>query len=342
MKQFSKVKECKSCTVEKDGRILDGQEPLALEAVMFDLNPLSFCQPVVDRFSPIAYSIMIQTHWSVINYLNATCTFRESLSQAYIIGGRDLAQEVRKSCVFCRRFKAKLLDAEMGKIHDTRLSIAPPFTVCQVDLLGPYSAQCEHNHHATVKVWGAIFKDPASGAVFVHAMSRCDTSAFIQAYTRFAARFCHPQKLYPDEGSQLVHACREMELSWVDVAHTLNAEHSVGVEFHPCPVGGHNVHGVVERSVQEVKKLFNTVYRSVKLDLRGFETAFGWISNELNNLPICIGSRYRDLDHLDLLTPNRLIHGRSNKRALSGCCMVGSPSSMLARMKEVFQAWWKA
>ena len=107
--------------------------------------------------------------------------------------------------------------------------------------MGPYSAQCVHNHRATVKVWGAIFKDPACGAVFVHAMSRCDTSAFIQAYTRFAARFCHPQKLYPDEGSQLVHACREMELSWVDVAHTLNAEHSVGVEFHPCPVGSHNV-----------------------------------------------------------------------------------------------------
>ena len=348
VKRFSKVKEYKNCSLEKDGilyfsgRILDGQEPLALESVMFDLNPLSFCQPIVDRFSPIAYSIMIQVHWSVVNHLNATCTFRESLSQAYIIGGRELAQEVRKSCVFCRRFKAKLLDAEMGKIHDTRLSIAPPFTVCQVDLLGPYSAQCEHNHRATVKVWGVIFKDPASGAVFVHAMSRCDTSAFVQAYTRFAARFCHPQKLYPDEGSQLIHACKEMELSWIDVAHTLNAEHGVGVEFHPCPVGGHNVHGVVERSVQEVKKLFNTVYRGVKLDLLGFETAFGWISNELNNLPICIGSRYRDLDHLDLLTPNRLIHGRSNKRALSGCCMIGSPSSMLARMEEVFQAWWKA
>lgn len=348
VKQFSKVKEYKNCSIEKDGilyfsgRVLDGQEPLAFETVMFDLNPLSFCQPLVDRYSPTAYSIMIDTHWSVVNHLNATCTFRESLSKAYVIGGRDLAQEIRKTCVFCRRFKAKLLEAEMGKVHETRLSIAPPFTVCQVDLLGPYSAQCEHNHRATVKVWGAIFKDPASGAVFVHAMSRCDTSAFIQAYTRFAARFCHPQRLYPDEGSQLIHACKEMELSWVDVAHSLNADHGVGVEFHPCPVGGHNVHGVVERSVQEVKKLFNTVYRGVKLDLLGFETAFGWISNELNNLPICIGSRYRDLDHLDLLTPNRLIHGRANKRALSGCCMIGSPSSMLARMEDVFQAWWKA
>jgi hypothetical protein len=137
-------------------------------------------------------------------------------------------------------------------------------------------------------------------------------------------------------------ACQEMEISWVDVATTLNAQYSVGVEFQPCPVGGHNFHGMVERSIREVKKLFSTVYSGLKLDVLGYETAFGWISNELNNLPLCLGTKYKDLDHLDLLTPNRLIHGRANRRALSGCCMVGSPSSMLARMESVFEAWWKA
>ena len=346
--QFCKPREYKDCSIKKDdilyfsGRVLDGQDVLAYEVVMFDLNPLSFCKPMLDRFSPVAYSIMINTHWSVANHLNAAHTFRESLSVAYIIGGRDLAQEIRNSCVFCRRFKAKLLEVEMGKIHQSRLVIAPPFTICQVDLFGPYRAQCEHNHRATVKVWGAVFKDPASGAVFAHAMSKCDTSAFILAYNRFAARFCHPQKIYPDAGSQLLQACREMEISWVDVACTLNAQHGVGVEFQPCPVGGHNVHGAVERSIQEIKKLFNAVYHSVKLDVLGFETAFSWISNELNNMPFCIGTKYRDLDHLDLLTPNRLIHGRANKRALSGCCVFGAPSTILAKMEDVFQAWWRA
>jgi hypothetical protein len=297
---------------------------------------------MVDRFSPVAYSIMVETHWSTVHHLNATCTFRESLARAYIIGGRDLAQEIRNTCVFCRRFKARLLEVEMGKLHETRLTIAPPFAICQVDLLGPYLAQCEHNHRAKVKVWGVVFKDPASGAIYVHAMSSCDTNSFVQAYTRFAARFCHPQKLYPDAGSQLLRACKEMEISWVNVAHTLNADYGVGVAFEPCPVGGHNFHGMVERGIQEVKKLFNTVYANVKLDILGFETAFGWISNEMNNLPICLGTRYKGLDHLDLLTPNRLIHGRANSRALSGCCMLGRPSKMLEKMEDVFEAWWKA
>lgn len=345
---FSKPKDYRNCSQLKDGilyfsgRLLDSGAIFAMEQVMFDLSPVTFCRPILDKHSPVAYSIMLETHWSRAHHLNATTTYRESLGVAYIIGGRNLAQEIRDSCNFCKRFKAKLVEVEMGKIHQNRLIIAPPFTYCQVDLLGPYEARCEHNHRAVVKVWGVVFKDPASGAIFVHAMPKYDTSAFIQAYTRFSARFCHPKKLFPDAGSQLLKACKTMQIDWIDVSQTLNSKHGVGVEFEPCPVGGHNYHGQVERSIREVKKLFDTVYRGIRLDIMGFETAFAWLSNELNNLPICLGSKYRDLDSLDLLTPNRLIHGRANKRAMSGPCTVDKPSRMLEKMGEVFEAWWRA
>jgi hypothetical protein len=346
--QFVKPKDYRSCTVENNGilyfsgRLLNSNQVTPLEEAMFDLSPTTFVRPFVDRHSPVAYSIMLEAHWSTANHLSATTTYRESLTVAYINKGRELAQEIRDACCFCKRYKARMVEVEMGRIHESRLTIAPPFTLCQVDLLGPFEARCEHNHRSTVKVWGVIFKDPASGAVFVHAMSKCDTSAFIQAYTRFAARFCHPKKLFPDEGSQLLKACQEMEISWVDVSFTLNSMYKVGVEFTPCPVGGHNFHGQVERSIREVKKLFETVYKGVKLDLLGFETAFAWISNELNNLPLCLGSRYKNLEMLDLITPNRLVHGRANRRAMSGLCTFEKPSKMLAKMEDVFNAWWEA
>jgi hypothetical protein len=346
--RFTKSKDYKNCSEMKDGilyfsgRLLNTGAVNALEEVMFDLSPVTFCRPILDRYSPVAYAIMVEMHWARVHHLNATTTYRESLETAYIIRGRDLAQEVRNGCKFCARYKAKLVEVEMGKIHESRLTIAPLFTYCQVDLLGPYEARCEHNHRAVVKVWGVVFKDPASGAVFVHAMQKYDTSAFVQAYTRFAARFGHPKKLFPDEGSQLIKACTSMELSWIDVSKTLNSKYGVGVEFEACPVGGHNYHGQVERSIREIKKLFDTVYKGVKLDLLGFETAFAFVSNELNNLPLCIGSKYRDLDNLDLITPNRLIQGRANKRAMSGPCTVDKPSKMLEKMHQVFEAWWQA
>ena len=58
------------------GRLLSSNEIVALEKVMFDLNPTSFCVPVVDRYSPVAYSIMMEVHWSTVHHLNATRTYK--------------------------------------------------------------------------------------------------------------------------------------------------------------------------------------------------------------------------------------------------------------------------
>ncbi len=115
----------------------------------------------------------------------------------------------------------------------------------------PYTTKSEHNHRSTVKVWGVVFKCTATGAVAVHVMAAYSTDAFVMAYLRFASRYGHPLKLLPDEGSQLMKACREMEYSWFDVKRTLNQEFCVGFEYDAAPAGGHNQHGAVERSIQE-------------------------------------------------------------------------------------------
>ena len=347
VKQFSKDREWKECSIEKNGilyyssRILDGQEIVNVENSMLDLEPLSFVKPMIDRYSPVAYSIMGHTHTSVVKHRNAVTTLRESRNIAFILQGRSLANEIRDSCVFCRRFKAKLLEVEMGKLHENRLTIAPAFYQVQVDLLGPFTAVCEHNHRSTVPVYGAVFKDPATAAIAVHTMQSYNTAAFLQAYTRFSSRFGHPSRMYIDEGSQLMKACRSMEINLVDLTHSLNSQYQVGIKYQTCPVGGHNAHGIVERSIREVKKLFNLLYSGLRLDILTYETAFLSISNELNNLPICLGSRTSNLDHVDLITPSRLILGRNNRRALGGHARIQGPSRLMKQMEQVYEAWWK-
>ena len=42
-----------------------------------------------------------------------------------------------------------------------------------------------------------------------------------------------------------------MQMSFRDVRNKLNTEY--GIEFETCPVGGHNIHGKVERKIQHVK-----------------------------------------------------------------------------------------
>jgi hypothetical protein len=175
VKKFAKSSDYKNCSTEKDGilifngRLLDSTDVKSLEKVTFDLHPFSFCKPIVEKNSPLAYSIMLEVHSKEAAHRSSLSTYRQSLEVAYILGGRALAQEIRTSCPFCKLHRARLVEVELGKIHESRLFIAPTFTYVQVDLFGPYLATCEHNHRSSVKVWGVVFKCPATGAVFVHA-----------------------------------------------------------------------------------------------------------------------------------------------------------------------------
>ena len=346
VKKFTPEKLWKGKTIEKngilhyDGRIMEGQELVTKLEKFYDVEVLQFVRPVVDRHSPIAYSIMKYCHEKVLNHLTVPQTLRESRNIAFILKGRDLAKEVRERCVTCRRYRAKLVEVEMGKIHPNRLMIAPAFFNVQVDLFGPLTAICEHNHRSTVKVWGAVFKDPATGAIAVHCMASYNTVSFITAYTRFSARYGHPGVLYIDEGSQLIKACKTMEFSLADITTTLNGQFQVGVKFQTGPVGGHNFQGACERSIRQIKQLFQLIYGGLRLDILTYETCFAYIANELNNMPICVGSRTESLDGADIISPSRLILGRNNRRAMVGPVQMTGPSRILDQIEQVTQAWW--
>ena len=339
----------KSISYEENGiviyksRILDCDTPNTLPAVSADLSPNTFCKPVVSRWSPVAVSIMLHAHIFMTYHGSASATLRKSYEIAYIIQGRALAIEIRESCHHCRRYKARVLKAEMGKLHPNRLFPAPVFYIAQTDLVGPFSAHCEHNHRSVVKVWAAVFKCTSSMAVWAEVMSGYSSEHFIQAYTRFSVRFGHPGQLLLDQGSQLIAACKTMELSFADLTKGINGRYGVGVEYSVCEVGSHESNGMVERAIGEIRKLYYTIFDGLKLDILNFQTGFYVICNELNNLPIGLGSKYKDLDQLDLLTANRLVHGRNNVRAPWGPFQVShKPQRLLKQMESVYDAWWAA
>ena len=347
VKQFTKKSEWKHCTEGKDkilyfnSRIVEGQVVENALGEGLDVSPLMFVKPVVDRYSPLAYALMTHSHACLARHRNVAETVRESRNIAYIFSARDLAIEIREACPFCRRYKARLIQREMGKLHDNRFVIAPPFYGVQCDMFGPLTAICEHNHRSTVKVWGLVFKDPSCGAIAVYCMAKYDTAAFVMAYTRHATRYGHPKRVVIDAGSQLVKAVNEMKTSLLELEGLVKIQHQVGIEFRVVPVGSHYQNGQVERGIKEVRNLFSQVYSGLRLDILAYETAFAWCSNELNSFPLCIGSRTDQLDNLDLITPSRLLYGRNNRRVMSGHATIEMPSKVLDQMEETTRAWWK-
>jgi hypothetical protein len=95
--EFGKLSEVKHCSVEKNqilyftGRLLDTSSLVATEKVLFDIDPVSFVKPILDKSSPIAFAVMIETHWTTAVHRSPLTTYRFSLETAYVVGGRALA-----------------------------------------------------------------------------------------------------------------------------------------------------------------------------------------------------------------------------------------------------------
>ena len=303
--------------------------------VIVDLAASKFVVPVVDNLSPLAFSIVNEVHWydPVAKHNRNEIVLRYTMKYAYIIEGRELVKRFRKDCPRCRI----LTKRPVSKVN---LTIAPAFYISQVDLFGPYKSYSIVNKRATVNIWFLIFCCCTTGALSIKVMENYSTDAFILGFIRFACNFGYPKLLLPDEGSQLVKGCKEMELSFHDIRHRLNVEY--GIEFEICPVGGHNMHGKVERKIQQAKVSMNKQFQNERLSVIQWKTLGDQIANCVNDLPLALKHVAGDLEQMDILTPNRLTLGRNNARSPSGpLYMTHAPSKRIARNAEIMPSWFE-
>ena len=82
-----------------------------------------------------------------------------------------------------------------------------------------------------------------------------------------------------------------------------------------APLGGHNMHGKVERKIQHVKVAMSKELEKERLSVVQWETLGDQIANCVNDKPLAIIYVPKDVEQMDLLTPNRLMLGRNNQRS---------------------------
>ena len=132
-----------------------------------------------------------------------------------------------------------------------------------------------------------------------------------------------------------------MAYSFVDAQQKLFVEH--GVDYIPCPVGAHYIHGKVERKIREVKKSVSIAVQNDRLSIVQWETLMAQIGNSINNMPIGLKSKVSNLEELDLITPNRLILGRNNDRCGNApLVIVPDHKRMIQSNANIFRAWFEA
>ena len=114
---------------------------------MKDLTATTFCVPVLEKHSPIAYSIISEVHWYNQNakHGGVETVLRYSNLTAYIIEGRELVKRIKRDCERCKILAKRTTEVSMGPVSTTNITIAPAFYYTQVDLAGPFKAYTLHN-----------------------------------------------------------------------------------------------------------------------------------------------------------------------------------------------------
>ena len=101
IKHFMKKNQYKRISKEKEGilyytgRILPNQNVTVvgrMTIVMKDSQQTSFCVPIIDKHSPLAYSIVNEIHWynNTVKHAGIETVLRRTLSIDYIIEGREI------------------------------------------------------------------------------------------------------------------------------------------------------------------------------------------------------------------------------------------------------------
>ena len=65
--------------------------------------------PVVDRYSPLAYSLAQHFHWEVTKHRGYETCLRASLEHIHILQGMSLFREIGEECFKCKKKRGKFI-----------------------------------------------------------------------------------------------------------------------------------------------------------------------------------------------------------------------------------------
>ena len=206
----------------------------------------------------------------------------------------------------------------MGKLPESRLKMAPPFTYSMVDFFGPFCIRGEVQKRTSGKGYGVIFTDLVMRAVHLEPVFGYDTSSFLMALIRFTSVRGWPSVMYSDPGSQFIAADNELKHMWASLDETAVARHSSenGLQWIFGPADSPWQQGAVESLVKSAKRAFAFSVGNQRLSATEFITLCAEVTNLLNERPI--GTLPSDDADINILTPNSLLLGRATAKNPGG------------------------
>ena len=248
VRKFNKEEFVKKIAIERNevlflrSRILEGQR-FQVAGGLENMNifgmeefGLNLVIPVLDRFSPLSYSIGDYVHRIVSKHGGYETCLRQALNICFIIQGMGLFRELSEDCVTCAKLRKKYFDVSMGPLADEQMILAPPFWVCMTDIYGPchiyvpgHSRETRNKKAVDVKVYVLVFVCPTTKLTNLQVIEGKTADCVIDGINRLGCENGFPSYVLVDQDSSILKVLEEAEVRLKDLQLVLYKER--GIKF---------------------------------------------------------------------------------------------------------------
>ena len=258
----------------------------------------------------LAHLICLEYHNAV--HLGVEWTLSELRKRYWITNARNLIKVIKKKCVTCRRLYAQSMVQKMADLPRERCEPGrAPFCFTGVDMFGPFYAKVGRSE---VKRYGCLYTCFSTRAIHIEVLNNLEIDTFINGFVRFVSRRGYAQKVWSDNGTNLVGARSELSKSLRDLdrGKVVRVARRMEIEwvFNP-PLASHHG-GVWERMIRRVRRILIALLNSnTRLTVEILHTVFCEVECIVNSRPITKCSD--DVHDVAALTPNHLLLLRDNQ-----------------------------
>ena len=174
-----------------------------------DKRPPAF----LPKYSRLTQLLMEQAHRLKHSGVDETVT-RFRLMGYWTTEAMKIAKAIKSRCVTCRILDKQPVNQLMGSIPQEQTLSPVAWGDVELDLFGPFKCRSDVNKRASIKVWGLVVVDKASGGVHCDILMDYSAQETLKTLRRFASLRGWPARISSDPGSQLVSSAGNIQSWW--------------------------------------------------------------------------------------------------------------------------------
>lgn len=286
--------------------------------------------PIILPYNHHITTLIIRFYHETQGHVGRQQVLAAARDKYWIMKGPSYVKHVLKGCGQCKRQNKQFCSQQMAPLLDEQIDAEkPPFTYIGIDYFGPLMVKSGRSH---LKRYGCLFTCLTSRAVHLEIAHSLTTDSFIAAFQRFVSRRGVPQKVFSDNGTNLVGGEKDLRKSiheWNQLKinkFMLQEE----IEWHFNPPSASHMGGAWERMIRSTRKILKALVKEQLLTDEQLSTLMTEVEKILNDRPITTVSN--DPNDPAALTPNTLLLMKSNH------CI---PHGIFNKKDIYARRWWR-